>query len=117
MSCSIPDCDKPVHAQGLCKAHYMRRMRGVPMSAPLRPYGEPLTAALGAALEAVELKPYRKPSTTTRRSTVWEMALEAANTDTGADSDDAYERAKDRFRKAVKRIAMQIIKEEGYRKR
>ncbi len=34
MKCSLPQCLRPVHAKGLCQAHYMRAKRGVSLDAP-----------------------------------------------------------------------------------
>lgn len=34
--CTFDGCDRPVRSLGLCGAHYMRRLKGRPMGAPLR---------------------------------------------------------------------------------
>jgi hypothetical protein len=36
MTCTF--CGRPAHARGLCKAHYARKMRGVPVDTAIRPY-------------------------------------------------------------------------------
>jgi hypothetical protein len=34
--CKMPDCDRPFLAKGLCKIHYERTWRGIPMDLPIR---------------------------------------------------------------------------------
>ena len=38
-ACSVPGCERRQEARGLCKAHYSRRRRGLPLATPLRSYG------------------------------------------------------------------------------
>ena len=41
MTCTYPDCDKPLLSRGLCSGHYARQLRGAPMDAPWRRKGVP----------------------------------------------------------------------------
>ena len=34
--CSMPDCDRPFLAKGMCRLHYERVWRGIPMDLPIR---------------------------------------------------------------------------------
>lgn len=38
-TCSIPDCDRPVHANGMCGTHRARAMRGADLYAPIQKKG------------------------------------------------------------------------------
>ena len=35
-ACSVPDCDHPRHAGGMCTGHYQRAQKGAPLDKPLR---------------------------------------------------------------------------------
>lgn len=39
IACSVPGCERRKDARGLCKAHYNRHRRGLPLATPLRSYG------------------------------------------------------------------------------
>lgn len=34
MTCSAPNCDRPLRMKGLCNAHYLQRQRGLPFKPP-----------------------------------------------------------------------------------
>lgn len=36
--CSIEDCNRPLHAKGLCHTHHLRLFQGTPMDQPVRRY-------------------------------------------------------------------------------
>ena len=40
-ACTVPGCDRPAHAKGLCRAHYDRRRDGASLDAPVRAYRQP----------------------------------------------------------------------------
>lgn len=41
MTCSVSDCNDPVHCKGMCQLHYVRNRRGSPpLSAPRKKRGE-----------------------------------------------------------------------------
>lgn len=35
--CTVAGCDRPLFCTGLCRGHYARKRRGVPVETPLRP--------------------------------------------------------------------------------
>lgn len=56
-TCSGPECDRPVHARGLCSGHHRRWLRIGQVGGPLRPEGGPgsrpgRSAAMAAARAA-----------------------------------------------------------------
>lgn len=73
MTCTAPDCERAAARDGLCWGHLKQRQRGRRLT-PLRERYESPWVRLVAAMEAYE----------------------------NADSDEAFERAKDRCRKAAK---------------
>lgn len=38
-ACSVAGCERKTCARGLCKSHYSRHLRGIPVASPLRSYG------------------------------------------------------------------------------
>ncbi len=56
MQCSLPQCLRPVHAKGLCHAHYMRAKRGKSLDTPTingrsgTRHGDPLRFVIDIAL-------------------------------------------------------------------
>lgn len=78
--CSDPDCLRPVFRDGLCRGHVARRQRGAVVSGGLKRQ---------------------------RWESTWERVLEAVHAYAECDSADdaAFERARDRLRKAIEAYA------------
>lgn len=53
MNCYVIDCTRTARNKGLCKAHHMRRLRGMSLDGPLRARG--LGARTTALIEAAWL--------------------------------------------------------------
>lgn len=39
--CSVDECERHVHAAGMCRTHYERKRLGKPLTAPVRQWGNP----------------------------------------------------------------------------
>jgi hypothetical protein len=79
MTCTAPDCTRPAHHGGLCHGHAYRKRHSLPMEPPLRTWGNP-------------------------RRTLEEASLAHAN----AETDDEFERARNRLRMATVRYAHKL---------
>lgn len=57
MTCSVSECGRPAVADGLCRGHFQRKVRGKPVSGELREYGRgPRAVFWDAVFDLLDLR-------------------------------------------------------------